>query len=176
MTDPDASKPDLIKHLQVSRWGVEDLSVPPAAGAAEPQMEPHDIVFMKNVQTASALVSERTQDLLTSALLGWYIHPNWLCKSQPLTFLVLLSGSLQLPDGSTLALPKVATARFGNDPNKRTVCVYGHVDVQPAKLEDGWATEPYNLTDINGNSSRGEEKSSLVPGGTFTPGGTSRSQ
>lgn len=57
----------------------------------------------------------------------------------------------QLPDGSTLALPKVATARFGSDPNKRTVCVYGHVDVQPAKLEDGWATEPYNLTDVNGN-------------------------
>lgn len=45
----------------------------------------------------------------------------------------------------------MATAQFGNDPNKRTVCVYGHVDVQPAKLEDGWATEPYNLTDINGN-------------------------
>lgn len=57
----------------------------------------------------------------------------------------------QLPDGSTLALPKVATARFGSDPNKRTVCVYGHVDVQPAKLEDGWSTEPYNLTDVNGN-------------------------
>lgn len=51
-----------------------------------------------------------------------------------------------------LALPKVVTAKFGSDPNKRTVCVYGHVDVQPAKLEDGWATDPYNLTDINGNS------------------------
>lgn len=69
------------------------------------------------------------------------------------TFPILLSGSLQLPDGSTIALPKVATARFGNDPNKRTLCVYGHVDVQPAKLEDGWATEPYNLTDVDGNRS-----------------------
>lgn len=47
----------------------------------------------------------------------------------------------------------MAAAQFGNDSNKHTVCVYGHVDVQPAKLEDGWATEPYNLTDINGNSS-----------------------
>lgn len=47
-------------------------------------------------------------------------------------------------------MPKVVTAHFGTDPNKYTVCVYGHVDVQPAKLEDGWATDPYNLTDING--------------------------
>ncbi|XP_034730285.1 cytosolic non-specific dipeptidase [Etheostoma cragini] len=60
-------------------------------------------------------------------------------------------GEQELPDGQTLALPKVVTAQFGNDSNKLTVCVYGHVDVQPAKLDDGWATDPYNLTDINGN-------------------------
>ncbi|KAJ8005382.1 hypothetical protein DPEC_G00146040 [Dallia pectoralis] len=60
-------------------------------------------------------------------------------------------GVQQLSNGQTVALPKVVTAQFGSDPNKKTVCVYGHVDVQPAKLEDGWATEPYNLTDINGN-------------------------
>lgn len=58
---------------------------------------------------------------------------------------------MQLPNGSTIALPKVVTAQFGSDPSKRTVCVYGHVDVQPAKKEDGWATDPYDLTEINGN-------------------------
>lgn len=92
---------------------------------------------MKNGKTRSDVASKRAQDLLTSVLLCFFINAH----------------SPQLPDGSTLALPKVATAQFGSDPNKRTVCVYGHVDVQPAKLEDGWATEPYNLTDINGNSS-----------------------
>ncbi|KAK1896243.1 Beta-Ala-His dipeptidase [Dissostichus eleginoides] len=60
-------------------------------------------------------------------------------------------GEQELPDGQTLLLPKVVTAQFGTDVNKHTVCVYGHVDVQPAKLEDGWATDPYNLTDINGH-------------------------
>ncbi|KAJ3598519.1 hypothetical protein NHX12_002030 [Muraenolepis orangiensis] len=60
-------------------------------------------------------------------------------------------GEQELPDGRTLALPKVVTAEFISDPQKTTVCVYGHVDVQPGKLEDGWATEPYNLTEINGN-------------------------
>lgn len=56
----------------------------------------------------------------------------------------------QLPDGTTIPLPKVVTAQIGKDSNKYTVCIYGHVDVQPAKKEDGWATDPYNLTDING--------------------------
>ncbi|KAG7239069.1 hypothetical protein INR49_030216, partial [Caranx melampygus] len=60
-------------------------------------------------------------------------------------------GEQELPNGQMLGLPKVVTAQFGNDSNKHTVCVYGHVDVQPAKKEDGWATDPYNLTDINGN-------------------------
>ncbi|XP_066570681.1 beta-Ala-His dipeptidase-like [Amia ocellicauda] len=60
-------------------------------------------------------------------------------------------GNQELPNGKIIPLLKVVTAQFGNDPKKRTVCVYGHVDVQPAKKEDGWATEPYNLTDINGN-------------------------
>ncbi|KAF7643468.1 hypothetical protein LDENG_00238230 [Lucifuga dentata] len=60
-------------------------------------------------------------------------------------------GEQELPDGQTLALPKVVTAQFGNDLNKSTVCVYGHVDVQPAKREDGWKTPPYNLTEIDGN-------------------------
>ncbi|KAG7469951.1 hypothetical protein MATL_G00134310 [Megalops atlanticus] len=60
-------------------------------------------------------------------------------------------GLQELPSGKTIPLPKVVTAQFGSDPGKHTVCIYGHVDVQPAKKEDGWATEPYNLTDINGN-------------------------
>ncbi|KAK3541103.1 hypothetical protein QTP86_014140 [Hemibagrus guttatus] len=60
-------------------------------------------------------------------------------------------GTQTLVDGSVVPLPKVVTAVFGDDENKHTVCVYGHVDVQPARREDGWATDPYNLTEINGN-------------------------
>ncbi|XP_051922404.1 cytosolic non-specific dipeptidase [Hippocampus zosterae] len=60
-------------------------------------------------------------------------------------------GNQELPDGQIIMLPNVVTAQFGNDSDKRTVCIYGHTDVQPAKLEDGWATDPFNLTEINGN-------------------------
>jgi len=30
---------------------------------------------------------------------------------------------------------------------KKTVCVYGHLDVQPAKMEDGWTSDPFTLTE-----------------------------
>lgn len=44
-----------------------------------------------------------------------------------------------------LLLPPIVLARFGNDAAKKTVLVYGHYDVQPAGLEDGWATEPFEM-------------------------------
>lgn len=50
------------------------------------------------------------------------------------------------PHKEHLQLPPVVVARYGNDSKKRTILVYGHYDVQPALLEDGWATEPFKLT------------------------------
>lgn len=55
-------------------------------------------------------------------------------------------GSQTLPDGSTLKLPNVIMGVLGNDPAKKTVAVYGHLDVQPALKEDGWDSEPFELT------------------------------
>jgi Cys-Gly metallodipeptidase DUG1 len=50
------------------------------------------------------------------------------------------------PHKENLDLPPVVLARYGNDSKKRTILVYGHYDVQPALKEDGWATEPFELT------------------------------
>jgi Cys-Gly metallodipeptidase DUG1 len=41
----------------------------------------------------------------------------------------------------------VVLATYGTDPAKRTLLVYGHYDVQPARLEDGWNTDPFTLTE-----------------------------
>ncbi|KAM6967812.1 beta-Ala-His dipeptidase-like [Aplochiton taeniatus] len=60
-------------------------------------------------------------------------------------------GAHQLPSGETIPLPPVVLAEFVKDPLKATICIYGHVDVQPARKEDGWKTDPFNLTEINGN-------------------------
>jgi Cys-Gly metallodipeptidase DUG1 len=37
-------------------------------------------------------------------------------------------------EGKTIPLPPVILASRGNDPNKNTLLIYGHLDVQPAKL------------------------------------------
>jgi Cys-Gly metallodipeptidase DUG1 len=50
------------------------------------------------------------------------------------------------PHKEHLDLPPVIVARYGNDSSKRTILVYGHYDVQPARKDDGWATEPFELS------------------------------
>ncbi|XP_075069328.1 beta-Ala-His dipeptidase-like isoform X2 [Mixophyes fleayi] len=56
-----------------------------------------------------------------------------------------------LYDGRKVKFPPAILAELGNDTTKATVCFYGHVDVQPAKKEDGWKSDPFTLTELNGN-------------------------
>ncbi|XP_078396012.1 cytosolic non-specific dipeptidase-like isoform X1 [Cetorhinus maximus] len=60
-------------------------------------------------------------------------------------------GNEELPCGKIIPLPPVVLGELGKDPNKTTVCIYGHVDVQAARIEDGWSTDPYLLTEKDGN-------------------------
>lgn len=55
-------------------------------------------------------------------------------------------GNQKLHNGRDIPLPPVIFGSLGNDPNKKTVLLYGHLDVQPALIEDGWDTEPFVLT------------------------------
>jgi len=59
-------------------------------------------------------------------------------------------GSQTLPDGTVLKLPPVLMGELGTDPAKKTLLVYGHLDVQPAAVSDGWDTEPFVLTEKDG--------------------------
>ena len=62
-------------------------------------------------------------------------------------FFVFL-GKQTMPDGKVIPLPPIILASLGNDPAKETLCIYGHLDVQPAKKSDGWDTEPFVLTEV----------------------------
>lgn len=54
-------------------------------------------------------------------------------------------------EGQMIDLPPVVLARLPQeDPNKKTLLIYGHVDVQPASKSDGWDTEPFELTEKDG--------------------------
>lgn len=43
-------------------------------------------------------------------------------------------------------LNPVVYGSLGNDERKKTICFYCHYDVQPASKDDGWSTEPFELT------------------------------
>lgn len=47
-------------------------------------------------------------------------------------------------------LPPILIAEFMSDPKKKTLCVYGHLDVQPASVSDGWESDPFQLTERDG--------------------------
>ncbi|GJN90570.1 hypothetical protein Rhopal_003582-T1 [Rhodotorula paludigena] len=49
-------------------------------------------------------------------------------------------------DGQEVELPPVLIGSLGKDPKKKTILVYGHYDVQPALLSDGWKYEPFQFT------------------------------
>jgi len=59
-------------------------------------------------------------------------------------------GLQTLPDDSTIPLPPIVFGNLGADPNKKTILIYGHLDVQPAAVSDGWDTEPFVLTEKDG--------------------------
>ncbi|EFB24585.1 hypothetical protein PANDA_013727, partial [Ailuropoda melanoleuca] len=59
-------------------------------------------------------------------------------------------GKQKLPDGSEIPLPPILLGKLGSNPQKKTVCIYGHLDVQPAALEDGWDSEPFTLVERDG--------------------------
>lgn len=47
-------------------------------------------------------------------------------------------------------LPPILCGSFVSNPHKKTVCVYGHLDVQPAAKDDGWDSNPFILTERDG--------------------------
>lgn len=59
---------------------------------------------------------------------------------------------VQLPSSEEIPLPPIILGRLGSDPGKKTVCIYGHLDVQPASIDDGWDTEPFTLVEKDGES------------------------
>ncbi|KAL3200873.1 hypothetical protein MRX96_013133 [Rhipicephalus microplus] len=59
-------------------------------------------------------------------------------------------GDQELSDGSKVPLPPLLLATTGQEAAKKTLCVYGHLDVYPARKEDGWTADPFFPTEQDG--------------------------
>uniref|UniRef100_F1L3A8 Cytosolic non-specific dipeptidase n=1 Tax=Ascaris suum TaxID=6253 RepID=F1L3A8_ASCSU len=60
------------------------------------------------------------------------------------------TGMQEMLNGERIDLPPVILAQLGTSPNKKTLLVYGYVDVEPADKKDGWKTEPFKLAEKDG--------------------------
>ncbi|KAK8778812.1 hypothetical protein V5799_019850 [Amblyomma americanum] len=59
-------------------------------------------------------------------------------------------GDQKLSDGSQVPFPPLLLASTNHDPKRKTLLVYGHLDVQPAHKDDGWETEPFQPVEKDG--------------------------
>jgi nonspecific dipeptidase len=110
-------------------------------------VDAHEDIYVDRLKEAVAIASvsawpENRGEIVR--MMDW--TKDWIVK---------LGGTAELkpnpiPEDSCGKNPPILLAHFGIDPKKRTVCVYGHLDVQPARKSDGWNTEPFELTDVGG--------------------------
>lgn len=106
--------------------------------------------FIKNLRDAVAIPSvsgqpERRDDVITMV--------HWMeerLKKLGVEVELCDIGFQTLPDGKQIRLPPVILGVLGKNPKNPTVCLYGHIDVQPAAKEDGWATQPFQLVEKDG--------------------------
>lgn len=61
-------------------------------------------------------------------------------------------GKQIFPDGDEVDYPGILLGHYPPvaDPNKKTILIYGHLDVQPAQRSDGWDSEPFVLEERDG--------------------------
>mmetsp|Transcript_16292 Transcript_16292/g.57857 ORF Transcript_16292/g.57857 Transcript_16292/m.57857 type:complete len:534 (-) Transcript_16292:63-1664(-) len=131
--------------------GVAAAQPPADLGPVFAYLEAHEEVYVQRLKEAvairsvSAWVDHRPQILV---MLEW--AQAWAVK--------LGASEARLVDNPLLAtdatLPPMLLVTFDAECADahlaRTVCAYGHLDVQPARLEDGWDSEPFDLTELDG--------------------------
>lgn len=105
---------------------------------------------MKRLSEAVAIKSVSAEFACRNDTIQMMKWMEKLLKSEGASTELVEIGTQTFPDGKKAPYPPILFAQLGSDASKKTVCIYGHLDVQPAELEDGWDTEPFVLTEKNG--------------------------
>ena len=111
-------------------------------------------------QNEAKFVQRLRDHVEIASVSGWATHRDECIRQMEVTDAMLKSygavtrfvdiGEQTMHDGTKLKLPPIILGQLGTDPAKKTLLVYGHMDVQPALVEDGWATEPFKLIEKDG--------------------------
>ncbi|KAH0500516.1 Beta-Ala-His dipeptidase [Microtus ochrogaster] len=131
------------------------LSSPPPSGLLEKLFQYMDLHQDEFVQTLKEWVAIESDSVQPVPRLRQEIFRMMALAADKLRHLgagvtSVDLGSQQMPDGQSLPIPPILLAELGSDAKKPTVCFYGHLDVQPAQKADGWLTDPYMLTEVDG--------------------------
>lgn len=107
-----------------------------------------------NIASVSAWPTHRNECFRMADWLKNQIEQIW--PENSLISLVPMVERETLPDGTMIDQPPIILAElFAGDKNsKKTLLIYGHFDVQPAEMADGWETDPWKFT-IVGDQMRG---------------------
>ncbi|XP_053324330.1 beta-Ala-His dipeptidase-like isoform X2 [Spea bombifrons] len=114
-------------------------------------IDTHQDEFVQNLKDWLAVPSDSSNPELRGEVIRMMNITADRIRDLGATVELVDMGSEKLHDGQSIPFPPAILAELGNDTTKATVCFYGHTDVQPAKKEDGWNTDPYTMTEINGN-------------------------
>ncbi|KAI2807066.1 Metallopeptidase M20 [Blomia tropicalis] len=106
--------------------------------------------YVKRLSEAVAIKSVSGQHDCRDETIRMVKWMEQLLKNEGATTELVPLGDQTFPDGKVAPLPPVLFAQLGNDIKKKTLCIYGHLDVQPASKDDGWDTEPFVLVEKNG--------------------------
>jgi acetylornithine deacetylase/succinyl-diaminopimelate desuccinylase-like protein len=116
--------------------------------------------FFQYIDEHQALYIDRLREAVAIPSLSSDLPRHWSDIQRMMDWTVRhverLGGTVELrPNPVATAerpLPPILVASFvqPDAPPLPTLCVYGHLDVQPAAVEDGWATDPFVLTEQDG--------------------------
>ncbi|XP_068093178.1 beta-Ala-His dipeptidase isoform X2 [Hyperolius riggenbachi] len=137
---------------------VQLIMLPFATDASEKLVEDlfqyidaHQDDFVQNLKEWVAVPSDSSDPQLREELIRMVEISAQRIQALGATVQQIDMGYEMMNNKQRVKFPPAILAELGNDTTKATVCFYGHVDVQPAKKEDGWTNDPFTLTEVNGN-------------------------
>uniref|UniRef100_A0AC35TIW0 M20_dimer domain-containing protein n=1 Tax=Rhabditophanes sp. KR3021 TaxID=114890 RepID=A0AC35TIW0_9BILA len=113
-------------------------------------IEAHKDLYIERLAEAVAIPSVSADPERRDDVFRMMDHAKKMVESLGGDAELIKNGMETLTDGGQIPLPPVLFASFGKDKTKKTLLVYGHLDVQPASLSDGWASEPFKLVERDG--------------------------